>query len=88
MGHHGDQQKTVVVLGLARSGTSVVTAMLRAIGVEMGSSLYDKANPLGSFEDEDFAELHKQVFELTGSDKNYWNPPGAEEILNLKEAWA
>lgn len=88
MGYHGDKEKTVVVLGLARSGTSVVTAMLGAIGVEMGSSLYDKANPLGSFEDEDFADLHKQVFEFTGTDINYWNPPSPEEILNLKEPWA
>jgi hypothetical protein len=88
MSYHGDQEKTVVVLGLARSGTSVVTAILGAIGVEMGSSIYDKANPLGSFEDTDFAELHQQLFEFTGSDKNYWNPPSAEDILNLKEQWA
>jgi hypothetical protein len=88
MGYHGDQEKTVVVLGLARSGTSVVTAMLGAIGVEMGSSLYDKANPLGSFEDDDFAALHKEIFELAGSDKNYWNPPNPEEILSLRESRA
>jgi hypothetical protein len=61
MGYHSEKEKSVVVLGLARSGYLGRHAMLGVIGVEMGSSLYDKANPLGSFEDEDFAELHKEV---------------------------
>lgn len=77
-------QKSVVVLGLARSGTSVLAAMLRAIGVDMGSSVRDKANPYGSIEDHDFAQLHKKIFDLAG-DKTYWRPPTAEAILALKQ---
>jgi hypothetical protein len=77
-------RKSVVVLGLARSGTSVVTGILRALGVDIGSPLADKANPYGSFEDRDFADLHKKIFDLAGN-KTYWNPPAPETILTLKE---
>jgi hypothetical protein len=77
-------KKTVVVLGLARSGTSVLAAILRALGVDMGSSLRDKANPYGSFEDRDFAQLHKKIFELAGH-KTYWRPPALEEVLRLRD---
>ena len=77
-------QKSVVVLGLARSGTSVVAGILRALGVDMGFSVRDKANPYGSIEDRDFAQLHKKIFDLAG-DKTYWRPPTAEAILSFKE---
>jgi hypothetical protein len=81
----GQVEKTVVVLGLARSGTSVVTGILRILGVEMGSSIQDKANPFGSFEDKDFALLHREIFESANSESSYWNPPSQEAILGLKE---
>jgi hypothetical protein len=81
----GQIQKTVVVLGLARSGTSVITGILKILGVEMGASVHDKANPFGSFEDLDFARLHREIFELASSGISYWNPPGEEKILGLKE---
>lgn len=76
-----DTPRTVVVLGLARSGTSVVTGMLQILGVEMGPSIEDEANHRGSREDIDFARLHKEIFDPTGSERQYWNPPSREEIL-------
>ncbi|HWP56352.1 MAG TPA: sulfotransferase [Candidatus Acidoferrales bacterium] len=82
------EEKTVIVLGLARSGTSVVAGMLKSIGVAMGPSVYDDANPLGSFEDRDFQQFHKQIFAAIGADRTYWNPPSLEEILKLKADWA
>ena len=78
--------KSVVVLGLARSGTSVVTGILRTLGVDMGSSIPDKANPYGSFEDKDLADLHKKIFDAAGY-KTYWNPPAPEAILGLRDQW-
>src|SRR5512134_2461070 len=81
----GQIQKTVVVLGLARSGTSVITGILKILGVEMGASVHDKANPFGSFEDLDFARLHREIFELASNGSSYWNPPSVEKILGLKE---
>jgi hypothetical protein len=79
-----DPSRTVVVVGLARSGTSVVTGILRGLGVDMGPSIDDKANPRGSHEDIDFARFHKEVFDRTERGKGYWNPPSREAILALR----
>lgn len=70
-------------MGLARSGTSVVTGILKILGVDMGPSLEDRSNPRGSNEDIDFAKFHKQLFDLAGDEKDYWNPPSRETILEL-----
>jgi hypothetical protein len=75
--------RTVVVLGLARSGTSVVTGMLRILGVDMGPSRDDRSNPRGSHEDVDFAKFHKEVFEMAGDGKDYWNPPTRDTVLEF-----
>lgn len=83
-GHREQTPVPVVVLGLARSGTSVVTGILKILGVEMGPSIEDKANPRGSYEDIDFAKLHKEIFDATGSGRGYWNPPPREAILALR----
>ena len=72
--------KTVIVMGLARSGTSVVTGMLKILGVDMGPSIDDNSNPRGSYEDRDFAKLHKEIFDLTGEGRDYWRPPSRQEI--------
>ena len=74
------QPRTVVVLGLARSGTSVVTGILKVLGVDMGPSPQGNSNPRGSNEDRDFARLHKEIFDLAGNGKDYWFPPSREEI--------
>ncbi|MGH7872561.1 MAG: sulfotransferase [Candidatus Binatia bacterium] len=82
--HSNNARRTVVVLGLARSGTSVVTGMLRILGVDMGPSREDNSNPRGSHEDVDFAKFHKEVFDLAGDGKDYWNPPSREAVLELR----
>jgi hypothetical protein len=84
MNRIGQGEKTVVVLGLARSGTSVITGILRILGVEMGSSIQDRANPFGSFEDRDFALLQREIFEAANSESSYWNPPSQEAILGVE----
>lgn len=77
-------QKTVVVLGMARSGTSVVTGVLRILGVDVGiGPTPSKTNPFGSFEDPDFLKLNNEIFKSAG--KPYWrDPPSYEEILARK----
>jgi hypothetical protein len=79
-----ERLRTVVVLGLARSGTSVVTGMLKILGVDMGPSTDDDANPRGSHEDIDFAKFHRELFEMAGHGTGYWNPPSREQILALR----
>jgi hypothetical protein len=71
-------------LGLARSGTSVVTGVLRILGVDMGPSKDDKANPRGSHEDIDFVKFHKELFEMLGHGRDFWNPPSREAILAMQ----
>ena len=82
-------QKTVVVLGAAKSGKSVMAGILASLGVDMGpTGGPDRSNPRGSFEDKDFADLHKEIFERAGKGKNYWDPPSLESILALKDEFA
>lgn len=80
------ETKTVVVLALARSGSSVVTGVVRLLGVDVGAREYaDKANPYGSFEDRDFRRLHREIFEDARSGATYWDPPTREAIVALRE---
>jgi hypothetical protein len=84
-----DSHKTVVLLGLARSGTSTITGVLHLLGVDMGAREYaDKWNPMGSFEDRDFQKLHKEIFDRAGEGMNYWNPPSYESLMGLRNELA
>jgi hypothetical protein len=83
------QQKTVVVLGTARSGTSVTAGMLASLGIDMGNVGHpSRSNPRGAFEDRDFGRLHKEIFNLVAEGKTYWDPPTRGQILEQKEAAA
>lgn len=78
--------RAVVILGLARSGSSVVTGVARLLGVDVGAREYaDKANPYGSFEDRDFRRLHREIFECARSGSTYWDPPARAAILSVGE---
>lgn len=60
--------RVVVVLGMHRSGTSVITKALEILGCNLGSNLMAPGhdNPRGFFEDNDVVELNKKVFEAIG----------------------
>jgi len=78
-------QKTVVVLGTARSGTSMVGGILHILGIDIGKKLVeaDKFNPYGYFEDKDFIHLSDEI--LGSARKNYWQFPSYEKIQAQKE---
>src|SRR3954453_19451437 len=61
----------LVVTGMHRSGTSLVSSLLQAGGVHVGDSLLapDAANPRGYFEDIDFVEFHESL--LNGRGQHY-----------------
>jgi hypothetical protein len=81
------RQKTVIVLGTARSGTSVTAGMLASLGVDMGNVGYPtESNPRGAFEDRDFERLHKEMFNSIDGGKTYWDPPTREQVMEQKEA--
>ena len=54
----------LIVIGMHRSGTSMVGGMLSAAGVRMGRRLIraDRANPRGYFEDADIVDFHRRLF--------------------------
>lgn len=79
--------KTVVVLGMHRSGTSMIAGILYFLGVNMGEKLIGRmaSNPLGHFEDEEFVKLNDRILKLAGG--SWHNPPERESILKQQEVF-
>jgi hypothetical protein len=77
-------QKTIIVLGMFRSGTSMVAGILDRLGVAMGDQMYpeSRANPLGYFEDKEFMDLNRRIVDDAGGSLN--DPPPLEKILYLQ----
>lgn len=72
--------KTIVVLGMHRSGTSLVASILRQLGVDMGEDLGVPAedNPNGHHEDQAFVKLNAAILQDAGG--NWANPPKPAEL--------
>ncbi len=77
--------RTVVVLGMHRSGTSVVAGILHALGVDMGTRAEGEAwvgkhwsNPTGHFENPDFVALDYRL--LGGDATGIHGPPKWEDL--------
>lgn len=66
------QKKIYVVIGFARSGTSVITRALKALGIDLGDAMqavdaHSKWNPKGFWEDHELAySIHAKVYALLG----------------------
>jgi hypothetical protein len=61
--------RVVVVLGMHRSGTSLVARAVGTLGVPLGDNLWgprEEDNPTGFWEDRDVVELDKQLLERAG----------------------
>ena len=79
-----NSSKEVIILGMHRSGTSMIGGVLSKLGVDMGKELVGKSwsNPLGHFEDKEFLSLNNRILEAAGGS---WNsPPGRKAILSQK----
>lgn len=78
------EQKTVIVLGMHRSGTSMAGALLDALGVDMGENLFpqSRANPIGYYEDVDFLSLNQKILHAARGDA--YQPPSHEAILQCR----
>ena len=76
----------VIVLGMHRSGTSLVASMLEAMGVDMGERLMPASldNPHGYYEDLDFYEMNEAILEEAGG--SWWQPPSQQAIDAAGEA--
>lgn len=75
----------VVVLGMHRSGTSLLAGILHRLGVNMGERFReaDEHNPDGYFEDLDWRDLNKLLLAETGG--TWYQPPDLESIMTLSE---
>ncbi len=61
----------LVITGMHRSGTSLVSSLVKAAGIHVGDKLLaaNSANPRGFFEDIDFVEFHEDL--LNGRGQHY-----------------
>jgi hypothetical protein len=59
------QSKTLIVVGMHRSGTSLITNWLNRCGLQIGESLLGDApsNVDGHFEDLEFLKIHQEILE-------------------------
>jgi hypothetical protein len=81
---NASNEKTVVVLGRDRGGTSVVAGILDIIGVDMSAdSNPTPFNPHGAYEDLDFNVINEDIIKAAGGDSIY-NLPKYENIIAAK----
>ena len=76
-----EKSQAVVVLGMHRSGTSMIAGVLSKLGINMGSDFIEEswANPLGHFEDISFHSLNRRILQAAGG--RWDNPPSEKAIL-------
>lgn len=75
--------KQVVVLGMHRSGTSLLSNLLINMGVYMGHDFIepDEYNPRGYFEDTDFVRVNKMILREFNASWN--NPPTRKQLESI-----
>lgn len=76
------KSEVVVVLGMHRSGTSLVAKSLELYGIFIGSNLLPGGveNPKGFYEDQDILQLNKDILSAINS---RWDYLSCERIANL-----
>ncbi|MBD3230821.1 MAG: hypothetical protein GF329_21770 [Candidatus Lokiarchaeota archaeon] len=80
-----NSSKTIVILGMHRSGTSMVAGILARLGINMGNEISGKglANPMGYYEDQKFKKLNDEILMLSGG--SWDNPPDEESIFQQQK---
>lgn len=79
-------KKLIVVLGMHRSGTSVITRGLQVMGVELGNNLMPPAlgdNDKGYWEDLDIYSLNLEMLEFLKTDWYYLTPIQNSDVNSL-----
>lgn len=72
-----------IVLGMHRSGTSMIAQLLSKLGVNMGVRFRepDVHNPDGYFEDLDWRDLNHDILQAAGG--TWYEPPVINDILKI-----
>ena len=83
--HKSYNEKEVIILGMHRSGTSLMVNVLYKLGVNMGRIFKKKnyTNPLGFYEDINFIDLNKYIIKRLG--KDWKNPPDISELCLINK---
>lgn len=79
--------KLIVVLGMHRSGTSVVTRGLQVMGVDLGNKLMppvDENNEKGFWEDMDIYSLNMEMLNSLNSDWHFLTPIQPSDVNALR----
>lgn len=85
LNNNRDRTKPIIIIGMHRSGTSVVASIVNDMGVHLGDRLLGatKDNPTGHFEDVSFLRLHENILRGAGGD---WDSPPSP--ARLKKSWS
>ena len=89
------RQPTLIITGMHRSGTSLISSLLQSAGLDIGKNLVagNEGNIKGHFENKDFVDFHEKVLYSLGINQNGWtlerdlSPPPAyqDEAKSLIE---
>jgi len=79
-----DPTQPIILAGMHRSGTSLAASIMQAAGIDVGERLLgaDIGNARGHFEDLDFIDLHKKIFQSLSI---HWNGWTTQHPLNVPE---
>ena len=83
-----NRNKLIIVLGMHRSGTSVISRGLQVMGVELGNRLMapvPDVNAKGFWEDVDLNLLNIEMLHAIGSEWHNLRPISAPDVENLRE---
>ncbi len=74
-----------LILGMHRSGTSLLGSLVQSLGVDLGDKLFpgDAHNPAGYFEDEECVAIHERMLGALG--QMPWH--GETGMLPMPRAW-
>ncbi len=77
-----------VVLGMHRSGTSVITRSLHVLGGDTGNNLMEPwiDNPKGYWEDKSIVDLNNEMLDFLGMDWSHLRRLDKSDIIYLEEA--
>lgn len=80
--------KTLIILGMHRSGTSLTANWLESCGLQIGDDLVGPhiGNKEGHFEDRDFHSLHEKILESHGIERGGLR--GNVNVILSKKEWA
>lgn len=80
--------RLIIVAGMHRSGTSVITRALKVMNIDLGNNLVapvENDNPTGFWEDRDINALNQEMLAVVGNDWHHLLPVVPADIAILHE---